>query len=107
MQVTYGIATATEVAYYTYIYAKVHPVHYQKVTSLTRVALLMGRFLSGVLAQSLTSLGVMDYKQLNFITVGSVSCATVVSVFLPAVGNTIYFHRDGDSWSVFRKAFRP
>ncbi len=51
MQVAYGVATATEVAYYTYIYAKVEPRHFQKITSYTRVAILMGRFLSGVLAQ--------------------------------------------------------
>ena len=36
MQFTYGIATSTEVAYYTYIYAKVDPKHFQKVTSFTR-----------------------------------------------------------------------
>ncbi len=47
MQVTYGIATSTEVAYYTYIYAKVERKYYQRVTSFTRASLLMGRFLSG------------------------------------------------------------
>ena len=51
MQVAYGLATSTEVAYYTYIYAKVDPRHFQKITSFTRVAILLGRFLSGTLAQ--------------------------------------------------------
>ena len=37
MQFTYGIATSTEVAYYTYIYAKVPKSDYQQVTSFTRV----------------------------------------------------------------------
>ena len=60
MQVIYGIATSTEVAYFTYIYAKVDTQHFQKVTSFTRVALLLGRFLSGVLAQLLTSSGRED-----------------------------------------------
>ena len=32
MQFTYGIATSTEVAYYSYIYAKVDSNKYQKVT---------------------------------------------------------------------------
>ena len=36
MQVAYGLATSTEVAYYTYIYAKVEPRHFQKITSFTR-----------------------------------------------------------------------
>lgn len=59
---------ATEIAYYTYIYAKVEKVHFQKVTSHTRAALLAGRTLSGVLAQLLVSFNLMDYRQLNYIT---------------------------------------
>ena len=55
MQFTYGIATSTEVAYYTYIYAKVPKAYYQKVTSFTRVAILLGRFVSGISSQILVS----------------------------------------------------
>ena len=62
MQVAYGLATSTEVAYYTYIYAKVSREHYQKVTSFTRVSLLMGRFLAGVAAQILASNQILDYR---------------------------------------------
>ena len=62
MQVFYGVATSTEVAYYTYIYAKVEKSEFQKVTSYTRTSILMGRFLSGVTAQILTSLGIMDFR---------------------------------------------
>ena len=62
MQVAYGLATSTEVAYYTYIYAKVSREHYQKVTSFTRVSLLMGRFLAGVAAQILASTQILDYR---------------------------------------------
>ena len=51
MEFCYGIATSTEVAYYTYIYAKVSSQYYQKVTSYTRSAILTGRFFSGMLAQ--------------------------------------------------------
>ena len=36
MQVFYGVATSTEIAYFTYIYAKVEPKHFQRVTALTR-----------------------------------------------------------------------
>ena len=36
MQVFYGVATSTEIAYYTYIYAKVEPRHFQRVTAFTR-----------------------------------------------------------------------
>lgn len=51
MEFTYGIATSTEVAYYTYIYAQVETRHFQKVTSYTRSATLTGKFISGVLSQ--------------------------------------------------------
>lgn len=59
---------AAEVAYYTYIYAKVDKEHYQKVTSHTRGAILAGRAISGISSQVLISTNIMDFKQLNYIT---------------------------------------
>ena len=102
MQFTYGIATSTEVAYYTYIYAKVPKANYQKVTSFTRVAILLGRFVSGISSQLLVSgsrigLPSLDYRQLNFISLVSVSLATIVSFLLPKVKQTLYFHRNDPS----------
>lgn len=61
---------ATEVAYFTYIYAKVPKEYYQQVTSHTRAAILAGRAISSVIAQILVSFDLMDYKQLNYITLG-------------------------------------
>ena len=102
MQFTYGIATSTEVAYYTYIYAKVPKSSYQKVTSFTRVAILLGRFVSGVSSQLLVSgsrigLPSLDYRQLNYLSLISVSLATIVSFLLPKVSRTLYFHRQDPS----------
>ena len=94
MQVAYGFATATEVAYFTYIYAVVEGEQYQQVTSLTRAALLAGRFLSGLLAQLLVATGLADYRQLNFVSLAAVSLATLVSLLLPPVTSTLYFHPD-------------
>lgn len=94
MQFVYGVATSTEVAYYSYIYTKVNQQHFQVVTSWTRVALLLGRFLSGCLAQILTSSGLCDYRGLNYVSLVSVSLATLVSFLLPKVTKTIYFHHD-------------
>lgn len=59
---------ATEVAYYTYIYAKVDKEHYLKTTSHTRAAILAGRFVAGVLGQTLVNTKTMNYLQLNYIT---------------------------------------
>ena len=63
-----------------------------KVTSFTRVATLSAIFLSSVLGQILTWFKVTNYRQLNIISLVSVSLATLVSLFLPKVQNTIYFH---------------
>ena len=53
MQFTYGIATSTEVAYYSYIYAKVDSDKYQKVTSFTRVATLLGILISSTMVSDI------------------------------------------------------
>lgn len=61
---------ATEVAYYTYIYAKVPTEYFQQVSSHTRAAILAGRALSSIFAQILITFEIMDYKQLNYISLG-------------------------------------
>ncbi|XP_045584777.2 thiamine transporter 2 [Procambarus clarkii] len=106
MEFTYGIATSTEVAYYTYIYAKVSSKFYQRVTSYTRAALLTGRFMSGVLAQVLTSTHLLNYHTLNYFSLTSVIIAFLIACCLPSVSTSIYFHRqqyvptsEGDSSS--------
>lgn len=68
MEVFYGTYMATEVAYYTYIYAKVERDKYQQVTGFTKAAVLCSRFLAGVVAQLLVSFHVMDLRQLNYIS---------------------------------------
>ncbi len=63
MQFTYGIATSTEIAYYTYIYAKVDSRHFQRVTAFTRTAILLGFFMSGIFAQVRPHLSMKKYVQ--------------------------------------------
>ena len=74
--------------------------YYQQVTSFTRAALLLGRFLSGVVSQTLVGLGWCDFRDLNYISLAMVSVATLVTFFLPSVKNTIYFHT-GCHFNVF------
>ncbi|CAD5119136.1 DgyrCDS7776 [Dimorphilus gyrociliatus] len=83
MQFVYGAATATEIAYLTYIYSNIAPSNYQLATSFTRGALLCGRFLSAALAQTFVSTKVLNYKELNYISLLSVSVALVISLILP------------------------
>ncbi|KAF5270463.1 hypothetical protein FQA39_LY08341 [Lamprigera yunnana] len=93
LEVIYGTFMATEVAYYTYIYVKVQKEHYSQVTGHTRAAILGGRCLSGIVAQLLTSLSLMNYKELNYITLTAMIFAMIWSIFLPSVKKSIYFHR--------------
>lgn len=93
LEVIYGTFMATEVAYYTYIYAKVPKEYYSQVTGHTRAAILAGRCFSGILAQLLTSLYLMNYMELNYITFSAIIVATAWSLFLPSVKKSIYFHR--------------
>lgn len=64
----YGTYMATEVAYYTYMYAKVSKEYYQQVTGHARAATLIGRCLSSVTGQLLVSFNLMNYRELNYIT---------------------------------------
>ncbi|GAB0099077.1 thiamine transporter 1 [Sergentomyia squamirostris] len=93
LEVFYGTYLATEVAYFTYIYAKVEKKHFSKVTSHTRAALLTGRFLAASSGQLLIYMQWMNYRELNYITLGAQILATIWAFFLPSVRTSVYFHR--------------
>ncbi|KAG4067547.1 hypothetical protein HA402_005319 [Bradysia odoriphaga] len=97
VQVCYGFFMASEVAYYTYMYAKVDKEKYQLVTGHTRSAILAGRFLSAVLAQLLISYSLMDVRELNYISFGSQFASLACSIALPSVGASLYFYSTVDS----------
>ncbi|XP_072474172.1 thiamine transporter 2 [Notamacropus eugenii] len=89
----YGMVTATEVAYYSYIYSVVTTEHYQKVTSYCRSVSLVGYTVASVLSQLLVSLANVSYFYLNVITMVSVSVAFVFSFFLPMPQKSMFFHK--------------
>ena len=95
MQFAYGVATATEIAYYAYIYAAVSSHHYQKVTSYTRMAILCGRSCAGFLGQILVSLHAADLYTLNIISTVSVCIALVLALLLPNVDSS-YLQSNND-----------
>lgn len=68
LEFTYGLFMSTEVAYYTYIYAKVDKKHYEKATSCTRAAFLVGKFTAGAVGQLMVNFNLLDYYQLNYLT---------------------------------------
>ncbi|XP_035712504.1 thiamine transporter 1 isoform X2 [Folsomia candida] len=93
VEVFYGIACSTEVAYYTYTYAKVEKDRYKKVTSHTSSALYAGKFVGGLLAQLLVTFQLMNYHQLTCLTLAFSILGFIATLFLPKVKSSIYFHR--------------
>uniref|UniRef100_A0A8C7AZM7 Uncharacterized protein n=1 Tax=Neovison vison TaxID=452646 RepID=A0A8C7AZM7_NEOVI len=78
----YGMVTATEVAYYAYIYSVVSPEHYQKVSGYCRsITLVLLVFLAS-----------LSYFYLNVISLASISVAFVLSLFLPMPKKSMFFH---------------
>ena len=81
----YGIAGSAELAYSTYIYAQVDKAYYKRVTSQTSSARLAGKFFGGLVAQLLVSFQLMNYHQLNYITLTCISIGALTTLFLPSV----------------------
>ncbi|EDW37832.1 GL19735 [Drosophila persimilis] len=96
-QLFYGFFTAAEVAYYTYIYAKVDKERYQIVTGHTRAAILSGKFLGGLVAQILVSTDSMDYGELYYISLTTQIISLGVSLVLPSVPRSLYFYANDAS----------
>lgn len=88
----YGMVTATEVAYYAYIYSVVSPEHYQKVSGYCRSVTLVAYTAASVLGQVLVSLANLSYFYLHVITMASVSVAFIFSLFLPMPKKSMFFH---------------
>ncbi|VDI43263.1 solute carrier family 19 (thiamine transporter), member 2/3 [Mytilus galloprovincialis] len=80
MQITFGLVSATEVAYYAYLFAMISSDRYKIITSFTRAATLAGRFAAYLTGQLLVSFNLMDYHQLNIISFVSVSLAFILSL---------------------------
>ncbi|XP_054838436.1 thiamine transporter 2 [Eublepharis macularius] len=93
VEFAYGMVTATEVAYYAYIYSVVSIDHYQKVTSYCRSITLVATTVASLLGQLLVSLAQVSYFYLNAITLASVSVAFISSFFLPMPQKSMFFHR--------------
>ncbi|KAM5228703.1 thiamine transporter 2 [Ctenodactylus gundi] len=92
VEFVFGIVSATEVAYYAYIYSVVSPQHYQRVSGYCRSVTLVAYTAASVLAQLLVSLAKLSYFYLNVISLFSVSVATFFSFFLPMPKKSMFFH---------------
>uniref|UniRef100_A0A914DWM1 Reduced folate carrier n=1 Tax=Acrobeloides nanus TaxID=290746 RepID=A0A914DWM1_9BILA len=85
-QIFYGCATATEVAYFSYIYVKVEPKDYARTTSWTRAALQAGKCVSYFLSELIILTKIGGYQTLNYISLTSLSLTFIFANMLPFVG---------------------
>ncbi|XP_029459293.1 thiamine transporter 1 [Rhinatrema bivittatum] len=90
----YGIATATDIAYYSYIYSVVDLAVYQKVTSYCRCATLAGYTIGSMTGQILVSVANWSLFSLNVISLTCVSIAFATSWFLPMPWKSLFFHQN-------------
>ncbi|XP_067402216.1 thiamine transporter 1 isoform X2 [Emydura macquarii macquarii] len=88
----YGLVTATEIAYYSYIYSVVDLNLYQKVTSYCRSATLVGYTVGSVCGQVLVSVASWSLFSLNVISLTCVSVAFATAWFLPMPQKSFFFH---------------
>lgn len=89
----FGVATATEVAYYSYIYSVVEPSHYQKVTGFCRSITLLGSAIGSFIGQILVSVASVPLFYLSVITLASSCVAFVAPWFLPMPEKSLFFHQ--------------
>lgn len=88
----FGMATATEIAYYSYIYSVVEPDSYQRVTGCCRSITLLGSAVGSLAGQILVSVAQVPLLYLNTITLASSCLAFVAPWFLPMPSRSLFFH---------------
>ncbi|KAK7893566.1 hypothetical protein WMY93_022718 [Mugilogobius chulae] len=93
MEFLFGLASASEVAYYSYIYSVVEPSHYQRVTGYCRSVTLFGSAVGSLLGQLLFSLAQLKLYYLVVITLSSLVVAFVAPWFLPMPKRSLFFHK--------------
>lgn len=88
----FGLATASEVAYYSYIYSVVEPTHFQRVTGYCRSITLFGSAAGSLIGQLLLSVAKVQLLHLVIITLTSAAVAFVAPWFLPMPKRSLFFH---------------
>ncbi|XP_075950386.1 thiamine transporter 1 isoform X2 [Anarhichas minor] len=89
----FGLATASEVAYYSYIYSVVDPAHYKRVTGYCRSIALFGSAAGSLTGQLLLSVAKVQLVHLVIITLTTAAVAFVAPWFLPMPKRSLFFHK--------------
>ncbi|XP_022048274.1 thiamine transporter 2 [Acanthochromis polyacanthus] len=96
MQLTqffYAMVTASDVAYFSYIYSVIDLKRYRKATSYSRSVQLLGYTVGSVLGQLLVSFNLMSYSNILVFTLVLTAIALLTSLLLPMPQHSMFFHR--------------
>ncbi|KAJ0063371.1 hypothetical protein NL108_002774, partial [Boleophthalmus pectinirostris] len=92
-QFFYGVVTACDVAYFSYIYSVIEVKWYKKATSFIRSVQLLGYTVGAVLGQLLVSFNLMSFMNILVFTMILTALAMVTSCLLPMPKKSLFFHR--------------
>lgn len=93
VEFSFGVATASDVAYYAYIYSVVEPAHYQRVTGYCRSVTLFGSAAGSLIGQLLLSKADVRLLHLVMVTAAASGVAFVAPWFLPMPKRSLFFHK--------------
>ncbi|KIH55044.1 reduced folate carrier [Ancylostoma duodenale] len=102
----YGWATATEIAYFAYIYMNVSKDKFKRVTSYTRGALLFGRFLGYSVAQLIILMKWGTYQTLNIISLAAL-CIALIGNYTQTLWGTIIEAKNTEVYNGVTEALCP
>ncbi|KAM3857257.1 thiamine transporter 1 [Diretmus argenteus] len=103
----YGLATATDVAYYSYIYSVVEPAQYQRVTGYCRSVTLFGSAAGSLAGQLLLSVARVPLLCLVVVTLAAAVVAFAAPWFLPMPSRSLFFHKRPESEEETRRSRSP
>uniref|UniRef100_A0A3P9BBX4 Solute carrier family 19 member 3 n=1 Tax=Maylandia zebra TaxID=106582 RepID=A0A3P9BBX4_9CICH len=92
-QFFYGVVTASDIAYFSYIYSVIDLKRYRKATSYSRSVQLLGYTVGSVLGQLLVSFDLMSYNNILVFTLVLTAIALLTSFFLPVPQKSMFFHQ--------------
>lgn len=93
VEFAFGVATASDVAYYAYIYSVVEPAHYQRVTGYCRSVTLFGSAAGSLMGQLLLTKADIRLLHLVMVTAAAAGVAFVAPWFLPMPKKSLFFHK--------------
>ncbi|KAG7250688.1 hypothetical protein CRUP_022484, partial [Coryphaenoides rupestris] len=102
-----GVATATEVAYYAYIYSVVPAARYQRVTGYCRSATLLGSAAGSPSGRPPVTVASVPPRRLVYATLASAAVAFAAPWFLPTPGRSLFFHPSGAATAAAEASGRP